>query len=374
MKLTCKSIVFLFLLGTLLEIGVFAEKLEENEKLLVIKKELKESQEKLKQTKEQQQQVLGKLVVITQELKNANRKLSLAKGKIQENTSKIGALSIELTRAEEDLQEKGSILKRRVRETYKNGGVNYLNLLLDSQSMSDFLSRLYYFEKIISRDAGLILDVKEDLQVTNTKRKVLTDRTQEIKELAKVISDQKLQIAQAAEEKKKALEGLKEREAEFKSKIAELQHSSQELEILIQKKIAERAKAGGAVVRGSGILTWPVNGRLTLGYHALHRLQGRHTGIDIAAPHGTPIGAADAGEVIFAGWWDGYGKAVVIDHGRGLATVYAHQSRIYVAVGNAVSKGQTIGLIGSTGYSTGPHLHFEVRKNGVVQNPMKYLK
>ena len=99
-----------------------------------------------------------------------------------------------------------------------------------------------------------------------------------------------------------------------------------------------------------------------------------HTGLDIANKHGTPIRAADAGEVIFSGWWDGYGKAIVIDHGRRTTTVYGHMSRIYKKVGAIVAKGQTIGLVGSTGYSTGPHLHFEVRKNGKPVNPIKFLK
>ena len=98
-----------------------------------------------------------------------------------------------------------------------------------------------------------------------------------------------------------------------------------------------------------------------------------HTGIDIAAPYGKPISCADSGEVIYSGWWDGYGKAVVIDHGRGYTTVYGHMSRIYAQVGQTVTKGETIGLVGSTGFSTGPHLHFEIRVNGKPVDPMPYL-
>jgi murein DD-endopeptidase MepM/ murein hydrolase activator NlpD len=86
-----------------------------------------------------------------------------------------------------------------------------------------------------------------------------------------------------------------------------------------------------------------------------------------------PIQAADSGEVIFSGWWDGYGKAVIIDHGKGISTVYAHMSKIYIQKGQTAVKGQVIGLLGSTGYSTGPHLHFEVRKNGAPQNPLRWL-
>lgn len=367
--------VLVFAAGLLLLTGAaMAEKLDEQEKLQIIQKELKQSQEKLKETKVKQQEVLGKLVVITQELRQANHKLNRAKEKVMENESKISELTVELRKSEAELQEKSSLLVRRVREAFKNGRMNYLDLLFASRSMSDFLNRLYYFEKIIVRDAGLIRGVKEGLQTTKTQQKALSNRTLEIKELAAVIAEEKKNIAEQAEEKKKTYEELKERRAEYENKIAELERSSQELEVLIQRKTAERARAG-LKARGSGVLLWPLQGRITSRYGAYRRYGTlhRHTGVDIAAPYGSPILAADAGEVIFSGWWDGYGKAIVIDHGRGVATVYGHMSRLYPSVGATVAKGQTIGLEGSTGYSTGPHLHFEVRRNGVPTNPMAYL-
>ncbi len=362
-------LAFLLLAG-----AVAAEKVDEQEKLQRVQKELKQSQQKLKETKQKQQEELGKLVVITQELRSANQKLNRAKEKVKENESKITELSIELRKTESELDQKSTLLERRVREAYKNGRMNYLDLLIFSQSMSDFLNRLYYFEKIVNRDANLIRGVKEDLQETKSQRQALTGRTHEIKQLASVIAEQKQKIAEQAEEKKKVLEELKERRSEVEQKIAELERSSRELEVLIQKKMAERARAGRKAP-GSGVLIWPLQGRITSRYGAYRRWGGgyRHTGVDVAAPYGTPIYAADTGEVIFSGWWDGYGKAIVIDHGRGRATVYGHMSRLYPSAGATVVKGQTIGLVGSTGYSTGPHLHFEVRKNGTPVNPMPYL-
>lgn len=349
-----------------------AETLDEQEKLKLIQSELKASQEKLIQTKEQQAEVLGKLVVINQELKQANRSLNKAKSKIEENQSRIGELVVEQRKTEDDLHKKSGLLELRVREAFKNGGLNYLDLLFDSQSMSDFLSRLYFFEKIIVRDANLITGVREDLQAARSQQKTLAGRTREIKELAQVIAENKQKIAEQALEKEKALDELKARESEYAAKIAELEKSSRDLEVMIQKKMVERGRSG-LKIQSTGELMWPLQGRITLRFGARHRLQGRHTGIDIAAPYGSPIAAADSGEIIFAGWWDGYGKAVVIDHGRGRATVYAHMSRIYPTVGAIVAKGQTIGLVGLTGYTTGPHCHFEVRINGVPKNPEKFL-
>lgn len=352
--------------------GLAAEKVEEQAKLQKIQEQLKESRQKLQQTKQQQQEVLGKLVVITSQLRQANKKLNQAKEKIVVNESRIGQLTSELRQTQGELEKNSGLMAGRIQEAYKSSGTNYFDLVFGSRSMSDFLNRMYFFEKIIGQDTRLVEEIKGDLRMTKSRREVLSDRTQEIKELSQVIVEQKKEISEQAQEKKKVFESLKEREAEYENRIAELERSSRELEVLIQKKMAERSKAG-IVARGSGTLVWPLKGRITSRYGVYRRRGHHHTGVDIAAPHGTPIVAADGGEVIFSGWWDGYGKALVIDHGRGRTTVYGHMSRIYLQVGAQVAKGQTIGLEGSTGYSTGPHLHFEVRKNGTPVNPMPFL-
>ena len=143
--------------------------------------------------------------------------------------------------------------------------------------------------------------------------------------------------------------------------------------------ISKTTQNSGVVVTG-GFLT-PVQGRLSspFGWRIHPKFKSRkfHNGIDIAAPMGTPIKAANAGKVIFSGWYGGYGRVVILDHGQvngvPTTTLYAHMSRQKVVVGQSVVRGQTIGLVGSTGYSTGPHLHFEVRINGKPQNPQNYI-
>jgi len=133
----------------------------------------------------------------------------------------------------------------------------------------------------------------------------------------------------------------------------------------------------GGVRRSTGRFMWPVNGRVSSGFgyriHPIHRTRIQHTGLDIPKPSGSGIAAADGGKVIFAGWRGGYGRCVIINHGRGLATLYGHMQSIYVSNGQSVGKGQAIGAVGTTGYSTGPHLHFEVRVNGSPVNPLGYL-
>ena len=138
-----------------------------------------------------------------------------------------------------------------------------------------------------------------------------------------------------------------------------------------------RTASVGHPASGSGVLSWPVNGVVTspFGYriHPIFHVRKLHTGVDLHAGMGVSIHAAGAGTVVSAGWRGGYGKCVVVDHGGGLATLYAHQSQILVSVGQKVKRGEVIGKVGSTGYSTGPHLHFEVRVNGSPVNPLNYL-
>ncbi|MDI6731861.1 MAG: peptidoglycan DD-metalloendopeptidase family protein [Candidatus Margulisbacteria bacterium] len=362
---------FVFLIGAVAP----ANELTPEEKYKEIQKQLKESKQKLQQTKVEQQEVLGKLAVIRKELKKTTQTLNKANTKIKVNESQSIALSSEILERSKILMGREQKLKRRVREIYKSSGLNYLELLVTSHSMADFFNRLYFFSKIISQDADLVLGVREDVHFVRRKKRILEDKTQEIRELAKVVAVKKEEYTAKEEEKKSLYKSLEQRKAEYEAQIAELEKSSLELEKMIMQSVAARKGQG---VNGSGSFAWPLQGRLTSMYgyrrHPFWGGRSMHTGIDIANKHGTPIKAADGGEVIFAGWWDGYGKAVVIDHGKGFSTVYGHLSKIYASVGLAVDKGQTIGLVGSTGYSTGPHLHFEIRKNGKPVNPMGFLK
>ncbi len=366
------SAVCLFLLVFSLAAPVSGE--SEETRLKRLQKQLMESKQKLQKTKAEEQAVWGKLVVINKQLKRTKNSLYAAQNRIQTNRTQIGELTSELNKVEAELREKEVQVSERITEVYKSSGVNYLEILIASRSMSDFFNRLYFFRKIIDFDAQLIQSVRADARRTKQKRALLMSRNSEIQSLAVVISRKKNEIASKANEKRKVYKTLKQRRLEHEARVAELEKSSKELEVLILKKMA--ARKGGKVL-GSGKMAWPLKGRITsrFGYrrHPLWGGRHHHTGLDIAAKYGSPIRAGDSGEIIFAGWWDGYGKAIVIDHGRKTTTVYGHMSRIYKQVGTVVAKGQIIGLVGSTGYSTGPHLHFEVRKNGKPVNPIKFL-
>ncbi len=176
-----------------------------------------------------------------------------------------------------------------------------------------------------------------------------------------------------ADREQSLLESLRGTRADYERRIREQQRASEEITELLRRR-----GSGGVQISGRGSLSAPLGNPVvtsTFGYrvHPIFNDRRLHTGLDFRASSGTPIMAARSGEVVFAGWRGGYGNCTIIDHGGGLATLYAHQSAIRVAAGDVVSRGQVIGAAGSTGYATGPHLHYEVRVNGVPADPLPYL-
>jgi murein DD-endopeptidase MepM/ murein hydrolase activator NlpD len=277
-----------------------------------------------------------------------------------------------------------------MRAMEEEGTVSYLSIIFGATSFSDLLSRIDFVREIMEYDNNLeaeyiaarehVAEVKAEYEATQAEqeetRAELEDKKAELEAniaaACQVISDLESDITayEAYYAEKEAAE------AELDEEITEM---LQELE-----KQEEEAKAAGqTVVVGTGAYTWPLPGysagSRTFGYqlHPILNVMKYHSGQDIGAPLGTPIYAADSGTVALANttnsWGGGYGYYVTIDHGEGRATLYAHMSSVAVSTGDVVSQGQLIGYVGSTGMSTGPHLHFETRVNGTAVDPMQYF-
>ncbi|OGC07343.1 hypothetical protein A2526_02625 [candidate division WOR-1 bacterium RIFOXYD2_FULL_36_8] len=374
----CLVLIFSFVVPSFSESEVnltsTSEKTIKEKKLEEINRKLKEKQEKLEETRKKEQNALYNLVVTKKKLDRTKQNLKRANEKISLNKQKLDKLVSDLETTRQDLEIKRIRFKKRIVEVYKNSSVNYLELLFSARSMADFINRFYFFSKIVELDGGLVKNISTSFSYLRDKKVKLADTTEQIRGLASEISNEKEKILAQAKEINNLHLSLQERRKTYEKQVAELEASSAQLE---KEILAKTSGGAGAAQKGTGSLDWPLRGRITsvFGYraHPLWRRKDFHTGMDIAAPYGEVIRAADSGEIILAGWWNGYGKAIVINHGKDMSTVYGHMSRLYMKVGDRVKKGQIIGLVGSTGYSTGPHLHFEVRIKGKPKNPRVFL-
>ena len=239
-------------------------------------------------------------------------------------------------------------------------------ILEETESPSQASRREALLSQVLSNDNDLLDQLralKEDLEI----KQAVAQRAKEVAQARRRQVDARLQaLHQARAEKARVAAAVASRIRDYTLEAEAQAAQESSLNALIR---SESGFTGGGE-SASGLI-WPVRGRLTSGYG--YRWGRMHNGIDIAAPTGTPIRAAKGGRVIFAGSMNGYGNAIVLDHGGGFSTLYAHQSRLGSGRGQVVDQGQVIGYVGSTGRSTGPHLHFETRVNGSPQNPRRYL-
>ena len=280
-------------------------------------------------------------------------------------------------------------LAARVVALYEGEDPTTLDVVLDASSFSEALDQIDYVESIASQDRSVVRHVagaRNHMKDLKTRTGRTKDRVAAITRVVEIRADQQREVynrllisrqglAETRGAKRDSLEEAHEKAEQYEGKAEDLLKVSAQLAARINA--AQSAPTYSSASAGSGDstpsssgLVWPVGGPVVSGYG--WRWGRMHEGIDIAAGYGTPIRAAASGTVIYAGWMGGYGNLIIIDHGGGLATAYAHQSS-FVVGGGAVSQGQTIGYVGCTGHCFGPHVHFEVRSNGGAVDPLGYL-
>jgi len=351
-----------------------------------IKSDTKNIQQQLTDTQQQQSTVIKAIDAFDAEMDKANEELDVLTDQLDQSQAKLEATQKELAAAEEDKNVKLEALQKRAKFIYQSGETGYIEAILNADSFNDLLNRAEYINRIVSYDQGLVakFQAAEDLEAQKV------ERVKQQKDSIQVLADQQkskmdsLQVLM--DDKERHLETLKSDEAKYTQKLSDLDASDKAIEKLIQERVAAAArqnisKSMGIAAYTGGKLGFPAPSNRTgisspYGYRS-SPICGKkefHSGVDIPSPYGTNIVAAESGVVIFAGRQNGYGNVVIIDHGGGLSTMYGHASKNVVSVGQSVAKGQTIQKAGSTGYSTGSHVHFEVRVNGKTTNPMNYFK
>lgn len=279
----------------------------------------------------------------------------------------------ELEVAELKILEKNELLNDRLRVMYKTGTIGYVEVLFGAEDFTDLLSRIDMLQMVLVHDQNLIQFLKEQRDIIEQKKVELETIKLDLVALfeSKVSKQDELSVALNSLISYKT--DLSKDEAAMSEMEDQLLKEADQLTDIIKNLESAAAYIGGEMM-------WPVPGNYSISslfgnrIHPISKEYKMHTGIDIQSARKTDFVAAQTGTIIFSNWFAGYGKAIIIDHGGGYTTLYAHLDVINVEVGQVVKKGQIIGKTGNTGYSTGPHLHFEVRMNGDYVDPLTYVK
>lgn len=321
---------------------------------------------------------------IKEEIADLDMRLSEAQIDIDRADKDLMEILLEIDEARKNLeaaQEESRLLLEqasdRLRYIYENEETDFLDILLKCDNISDYSFYRQYTEDIMRYDAELIEELKEKEKELEEELERIEEKTEAKTALEKFKTEKEFEIAVMYEEKNRLLDEYRQNASDAEAELKELTEAADKVYDIIVN--IEKNKEFVDTYTG-GELEWPVDGRyyVSSGYVGRVSPVGNgyefHTGIDIPAPEGYEIHAAEGGEVINAGWIKGYGNTVIIDHGGGVSTLYAHNSDLAVEYGEMVERGQIIAYCGSTGYATGSHCHFEVRINGEHTDPWEYLK
>jgi murein DD-endopeptidase MepM/ murein hydrolase activator NlpD len=312
----------------------------------------------------------------------AERTLAVKRAELAQVQGRYDLEHARYVRLRAKLRRAQVVLSKRLIEIYKSDPPDLLTVVLDSDGFNDLLERTDYMTRIGEQDSVIVDRVRELKQASARKRRLLLelrDRAQatvdviaaqehDLQEARAGIESRQLDLSAARSSKREVLNSTRVNRRELEDHIRGLEAASAQ----VQSQLGAGGPVpAGPIRQGSGNFIWPVSGPVVSPFGM--RWGRLHAGIDIASPAGTGIRAAAGGTVAIAGWTGGYGNYTCIQHGGGIATCYAHQSRIGVSVGTHVSQGQVIGAVGCTGHCFGDHLHFEVRIGGSPVNPMGYL-
>lgn len=321
-----------------------------------------DTSEKLKENKAKQEELDKQIETLNEKISSVEEKIKSANEKIERMNEESENLKNEIEELKANISKNEENLGVRLKVINNNYTLGYLKVILSSESISDFLNNVYIVQEVVSQDKKMLKQLEENKEEIEVKQSKLNEN----KEEEKVVKEE-------LEKDKESLDGDKEELEKLKS---ELIKEEDELESKLQEITGITSDASGAVISNG---SWPVPGYTRVsspfGYriHPILGVKKMHTGIDIPAPTGSPVVSVDNGTVISSGVQGGYGNTVMIRHDNGLVSLYAHNSQLVVSAGQRVEKGQVIAKIGSSGRSTGPHLHFEIRVNGTAQNPINYL-
>lgn len=341
--------------------------------------QIAEKQEAKVAIQEEVKQVDLEMVEIQNNIKELDKKLEEKQEQIRNSEGELGAANIKK-------DEQYEATKARMVQMYKNQRVGYIQVIFSSNNFWDAINRMEYIRRISQKDNSILDEYRAQIEVIETQKKKIETEKNELDVLQKAAFAKNEELERVRAKKEAAMNQLAAEEGKLRSEIEDLKEVSEnlkeEINELVRKLEAKNNSSGGSKVPTQyvgGTFMWPVPGYYRISSDYVGRtspISGKaefHSGIDIPASYGEDVVAAADGVVITSGWVNGFGNTVMISHGSGIVTLYGHNSSLTVSNGQSVKKGQVVAKIGSTGWSTGNHCHFEVRINGEHTSPWPYL-
>ena len=342
------------------------------------RRDLEESRSDVSQQRQRLQELEGaaqeRLTGLQRNLRVTDEQIKENEQQLQQAIAKLARIEADLSVAQATYQQKQRHTVARLRFLQRQRSTSTWATLLQSKTLEQLLARRRQLKRVYQADQQVLIALKADKDRIRDRKLQVELQKNQVALLSQYLLARKADYTAEAQAQQQLVQRLTTDLRALEAAEIQLAKDTRQLTLLIQKRLG--VKTPGGIV-GTGTMASPVNGQITGDFgwrqHPILKTQKFHAGADFAVPQGTPIQAADRGAVIFAGWYGGYGNAVILDHGSGITTLYAHASQLYVTDGQSVQKGQTIAAVGSTGFSTGPHLHFEVRLNGEPTNPRAFL-
>lgn len=361
--------------------GVFAAKSvsQLKEELSKNQQNAEKMQKEIKAKQQEQNEHKKKKNTIDLEIANLQDDIDAIESVINEKNAEIEAKNAEIAVLDESIKVTDKQLKKRMKIMYESGTISYLEMIFSAKGLSDLFTRLSIIESIVKHDNKVIEDFQTQIdQLATAKQTIETEMNEQV-EAKEMLEGKRGQIEAKLQEQQQLIDELSKDINELKKQEAEMEAAEKQIQAQISAAL-NSANQKSVTYTGSGKFILPLASYTRIsdpyGYREAHPITGTrkmHSGIDYAAPAGTAIYAAEDGVVLTSGWINGYGYTITINHGGGYVTLYAHCSTLVAKAGQQVTKGETIAKVGSTGNSTGNHLHFEIKVNGVAQNPANFL-
>jgi murein DD-endopeptidase MepM/ murein hydrolase activator NlpD len=345
--------------------------------------QLDNKQAALGQQRDEKQALVKQITDYSAQISQIEGELATLKQRVDQVTAELDQLKVRLRTARarlaqlrRQLHSSLTVLEQRLVAMYEESQPDMLTVILEANGFQDLVERVQYLSQIHEQDTEIVTRVRglrtEQAATVATIEEAKAQVAAKRRELARTEAEVQARHDELAQAKSKRAAALDQVQGKIQNLEGDVSDLQDQIASQLQASSTTTAPPPSGEVSSSGMI-WPVNGPITSYFCEVRPWESCHPGIDIGVPAGTPIHAAEAGTVSIAAYTGGYGNYTCIDHGGGISTCYAHQSSMGVSVGQSVSQGQVIGLVGCTGLCFGDHLHFEVRVNGSVTDPLNYL-